>query len=226
MDVCVRLESDVLRSHRRWLPVGWIAAPGLRGYGSLAALVSAVKRLDWRSDEILTALLARGPDDHDAAETIIVALLPMILGRCSHDRDRVDELVGELAIVVGDYMAGTLTLDGSPRRVANILLDRAWGKVRVPARRVRRNVSADPQLLCRTIVDERTDPERVAVNRVALAAARDSLARSGPGYVSLVRAWNTAVSLIDKDDRDAGERVQLKYARRVLRRCASPDLVA
>jgi hypothetical protein len=108
----------------------------------------------------------------------------------------------------------------------DILLDRAWGKVRVPARRVRRNVSADPQLLCRTIVDERTDPERVAVNRVALAAARDSLARSGPGYVSLVRAWNTAVSLIDKDDRDAGERVQLKYARRVLRRCASPDLVA
>ena len=64
------------------------------------------------------------------------------------------------------------------------------------------------------------------MNRVALDEVRRSLASSGAGYRSVVRAWNTAVGLVDKEDRSADERVQLKYARRVLRRCATPELVA
>ena len=222
MDVCTCLESELFRAFRHTIPSCWRLDPSLVGFESLRDVVGAIKSLDRRSDEIVTVLITGGRDDPLVVSVIVVALLPLLLARCAHDRDRVDEVVGELAIVISEF--DSRDFSQWPAKAASRLLDRAWGRIRVPARRIPRLEPFDSLELSNHVIDERADPERVAVNRVALQTVRHRLASSGRGYQSVVRAWNTTVGLVDKDDTSPAERVQLKYARQVLRRCPYPEL--
>ena len=222
MDVCTCLESELFSAFRYTIPPRWRLDPCLAEFESLRDVVAAIKILDGRSDEIVTALITNGRDDPVVVTVIVVASLPLLLARCAHDRDRVDELVGELAIVISEF--DSRDFSGWPAKAASRLLDRAWGRIRVPARRIPRLEPFDSLELSNHVIDDRADPERVAVNRVALQTVRHRLASSGRGYQSVVRAWNTTVGLVDKDDRSSAERVQLKYARQVLRRCPYPEL--
>lgn len=126
-------ESELFRVFRHTIPSCWWLHPSLAGFDLSAMFVEVIKNLDRRSDEIVRALITLGRDDPVVVTVIVVALLLLLLARCAHDRDRVDELVGELAIVISEF--DSRDFSRWPAKAASRLLDRAWGRVRVPARR-------------------------------------------------------------------------------------------
>jgi hypothetical protein len=67
-------------------------------------------------------------------------------------------------------------LPPSRRRLANVLLDRAWAQVRSPARRVREPVVADPVEFGWRLVDPGPYPAEVVVGRVVLEGLVRSIA--------------------------------------------------
>jgi hypothetical protein len=75
---------------------------------------------------VLAALVRHARSDAQTASTAIVALLPLAKARCARGRGQVDELLGDLAIVIGEASCGCVT----SHRVANRLVDRAWARVR------------------------------------------------------------------------------------------------
>jgi len=219
LDVCLQ----VLR--RRALPDAWRDDHRLDGVGSVDEVVAAVRRLDKHSDVLLRALLEVGAQQQTAGEVILASLVPFVLARCAGRPDRVDEFMAELAIVIGEErVAGVLR--STTRRVANQLLDRAWGRVRLPARRVHQPIAVDPVRLHRRLLAIEPDPADVAIEHVDLAAAKELLAGCRGSDAAVDRAWRTAVHLIDVDGRTERERQQLNYARRILRQSIGPQKVA
>jgi len=187
-------------------------------------VIELVRRLDDGSDRMLSGLVRAGRHDQRAVEIVIVALLPLALRRRGRVSDRVDELIGELAIVVAE--AARDGLPRSDRRVANVLVDRAWGQVRRPARRLHQPVPTDPVEFDWRLVDRGPDPADVATGRVVLEEIRRSLVARRSAQRATIRAWNVAVSLADVDETSRSDRVRLKYARQVLRRALADGLVA
>jgi hypothetical protein len=223
MNVCRLLEADLDRERAGRLPPSWTQDPTLGLCHSVDDVLRDVRRLDARSDQLLAALIDRGLSDKRAVSVVIVALLPLVLARCTGGRTQVDELIGELAIVIAEAAAGELAPSG--RRVANRLVDRAWGRVRLPARRVCRPLPIDP-IEMDLRAGRGLDPADVAALRVDLERSVRWLSVAGPAYGATVRAWNTAVDLVDADSRTPSELSRLKHARRVLRRSRVADLVA
>lgn len=223
MDVCRLLDAEVRRSNAL---DDWWGEPELARVASVDEVIARVRRLDAESDRVLGALLRVAGRDRRAVEVVVVALLPLLLSRYGGRavRDRVDDLVGELALVVAE--ATEEGVRGSGRRVANVLVDRTWTAVRRPSRRLMQPVPADPTDLGYFLVDRAPDPAEVAVQRVELEALVRSVAQAGPAQAKTVRAWNTAVALADVEGRSEVERYRLRYARKVLRRAFGPDLVA
>ena len=123
MDVCTLLDSELHHPSRRRLPAEWLADERLGGSGSFADLCDAIRGLGDASDRVLAALLDRGRHDPLAGKVILAALGPLAIARCGGERVMVDELLGELAIVIGEIWDGGL--GASHRRIANRLLDRA-----------------------------------------------------------------------------------------------------
>jgi len=191
---------------------------------SLAEMIRQIRVLDDASDLILSGLVRSACDDPLAVEAVIVGLLPLALSRCGRAGDRVDELIGELAVVVVEAARDGLPPSG--RRIANVLLDRAWGRVRRPARRVPEIVPIDAVELGWRLVDRDPDPADLAVNRVVLDEVRQSLAAQRSSHRATVRAWNVAVSLADAEVMSVSDRSRLKYARQVLRRSLDAHCVA
>jgi hypothetical protein len=219
VDVCYSLELDI-RTGRvlgRQLPETICGAAG-----SIRDLIGDIRSLGDESDVAIQALLEAAPRDVFAVEVVIVALLPLALARV-RSSEHVDEVIGELAIAVGE--AAREGLPPSRRRAANVLLDRAWGQVRRPTRRVREPVVVDPVELHRRLIDRDRNPADVAVDRVMLDAVVAALRTEGSFRAPVVRAWNVALSLCDVEDRSESDRIRLKYARQVLRRSFA-DLVA
>jgi hypothetical protein len=217
------LEDETRRSSG--LP-DWAHEPELGSLSSIDEVIDQVRQLDANSDALLAALLRLAGDDRRAVAVVIVALLPLALGRCGRSAvgGRADDLVAELALVVAE--ASECGLDGSTRRVANVLLDRAWAELRRPARRITEPTPADPTDLARFVVDAQPDPADLALARVQLDGLLHTLATAGPAQAKTIRAWNTAVALAERDERSEAERYQLKYARKVIRRTLRSHLVA
>jgi len=221
VDVCRLLEADVYRSN---VLARWSQDRVLSRYRRLDDLIGDIRSLGDASDVAVHALVAAAAADDRAVATLVVALLPLSLSRCAGSRDRVDELIGELAIVIGE--AAISGLPPSRRRRANVLLDRAWAQVRLPARRVRHPVVADPVEFDWRLVDPGPDPADLAVGRVALEGLMRSMACADAWQATTVRAWNTAVALAGVDQRSYAQRIRMKYARKVLRRALPAELVA
>jgi hypothetical protein len=220
VDVCDSLESSL-----RWRCRGQRLDGRHLGVAvAVDELIAEIRALGDDSDDVLRALLRAADRQGYAVEIVIVALLPLALSRCRHSRDRVDELIGELAIVIAE--AAREGLPASRRRVANILLDRAWGRAREPARRVREPVVMDGLDLGWRLVDRSPDPADVAVDRVMLDGLAERLRARASSHASVVRAWNVAVSLADAEERSSSDRIRLKYARQVLRRSFAAEQVA
>jgi hypothetical protein len=218
--MCQSLELDIRtgRAFARQLP-----EVALGGAESIGELIGDIRSLGDESDVAIRALLEAAPRDVLAVEVVIVALLPLALARV-RSREHVDEVIGELAIAVGE--AARDGLASSRRRAANVLLDRAWGQVRRPTRRVREPVVVDPVQFHGRLADRDRDPADVAVDRVMLDDVVAALRTEGSFRVPVVRAWNVALSLCDVEDRSESDRIRLKYARQVLRRSLAAHLVA
>jgi hypothetical protein len=221
MDVCQALEIALRRS---CAVERWSDDPVLADSNGLDDLIREIRVLGDRSDEALRALVRAARRDPHAVEATVVALLPLALSRCRGSQDRADELIGELVIVIAEAAQRGLPL--SPRRVANVLVDRAWGRVRGPSRRVRQPVMVDPVELGWRLVDRGPDPADVAISRMMLDALVQAVRAKASSQAATARAWNVAVSLADVESRSVSDRVRLKYARRVLRRSLAADLVA
>lgn len=185
----------------------------------------AIRRLDQRSDDVLRVLLEADTQQETASEVILAALVPFVLARCVGRPDRVDEFLAELAIVIGEERQGGI-LRSTTRRVANQLLDRAWGRVRLPARRVHQPIAVDPVRLHRRLLAAEPDPADIAVERVDLASAYDQVVALRRSDTAVDRAWKTAAQLIDVEGRTERERQQLNYARRILRQSIGREKVA
>lgn len=222
---CGTLDGCLENLRRRPVPDEWCNGRRLDRPESVEELVVAIRRLDQRSDDVLRGLLEADSQQETASEVILAALVPFVLARCVGRPDRVDEFLAELAIVIGEARQGGI-LRSTTRRVANQLLDRAWGRVRLPARRVHQPIAVDPVRLHRRLLAAEPDPAELAVERVDLAAAYDQMAALRRSDAAVDRAWRTAVHLIDVDGRTERERQQLNYARRILRQSIGPQKVA
>jgi hypothetical protein len=190
---------------------------------SVDELINVIRALGQASDDALRAVLQTVDRDRYAVEIVIVALAPLVLSRCRHSPDRADELIGELAIVTAEAARDGLPPSG--RRVANVLLDRAWGRVRKPARRVRKPVVIDAVDLGWRLVDREPDPADIADDRIMLDGMAARLRARSSSCTSVVRAWNLALRLADVEEPSASDRIRLKYARQVLRRSLAAELV-
>jgi len=221
-----RTTDHPLRSPRRHsLPDDWRVDGRLDGMETFDDLIAAVKRFDRRSDDVLRALLSVSALHQTASEVIVAALMPLVLARCVGRRGRVDDFLAELAIVIGEERADGV-LRSTTRRLANQLLDRAWGRVRLPLRRAHHPIAVDPLRLHRQLTAVEPDPADVAVDRVSLAAVEQYAMNCRLADPAVDRAWKTAVRLMDVDGRTERERQQLNYARRILRQSMIADDVA
>jgi hypothetical protein len=222
---CGALDVRLHALRRGVLPHGWCDDNRLGGATSVDEVVAAIRRFDDVSDLFVRALLEVEEQQQRASEVILAALVPLVLSRCAGRPDRVDEFLAELAIVIGEERQ-TNVLRSTTRRLANQLLDRAWGRVRLPARRVQQPMAVDPVRLHRRLLAVEPDPADLAVERVDLSAANDLVARCRRSDAAVDRAWRTAVHLIDVDGRTERERQQLNYARRILRQSIGSQKVA
>jgi hypothetical protein len=204
------------------LPLAWDDDPVFGLCPTLEDVIAGVRRLDGRSDELLRALVRRARCDPVAASTAIVALSPLAMARCTKGRLQVDDLLGELAMVIGDGVVDSV----AGLRLANRLVDRAWGRLRRYEYRSRRWCPCDPVGMERSLADDGADLADAAATRVDLERAIRWLSVAGPAHRTTSRAWNTAVSLSTSGERSPSARWRLKYARQQLRRSPVSNLVA
>lgn len=222
MNICEVLERDLRRVTRGQVPPDWRGVSGLETLDRIDDLTRAIRRLDLDSDRVVAALLASGAHDEVATSALVVALLPLVLARCRGRRDCMDEMIGEIALVI------VAVREASPiathRRLASVLVDRAWDRVRRPWRRPSLSLSTGiPELAA---VDCGDDPETAAVDRVAVLQIRGMLAAEGNSGRSVVAAWNSVIELSEREHRTRSETDRLKYARHLLRRRLGPELAA
>jgi hypothetical protein len=225
MDVCSLLEVQVGRSCREPIPDRWGDSSALLDAGSVGALIGVIRRLDNRSDRVLLALLEGGArGDPLCTAVIVAALVPLVLARCRGDRDRVDDYVAELALVIATV--DVEALHRSRRRVGGVLLDRAWDEIRRPFRRPSPVAPMDPTLLSVSQLDESRSVEDEALGQLAFPEAEAVVRRVGVQRPWVAAAWVSALELAERVDRDAVEARRWKYVRVVLQRHVAPELVA
>jgi hypothetical protein len=225
MNVCSLLEVQVGHLRGEAIPDCWGRSPALLDAGSVGGLIAMIRRLDDRSDRVLLALLEGGArGDPLCTAVIVAALVPLVLARCRGDRDRVDEFVGELALVIATVDVEALRR--SRRRVGGVLLDRAWDEVRRPFRRPSPTVPMDPDLMLVTYEPEGRSAEEEALGHLALPEAAAVVRRVGVERPWVMAAWVSALELVDLPERDMVEARRWKYVRCVLQQHVAPELVA
>ncbi len=220
MDLANRLERELARCTRDRVPHEWRDHDCLAACATVSELVRRVRRVGPNSDALVDALLAVEERRDEATLIVEVASLPLARARCAGDRDRFESLLGELAIVVAE--ARLAALDGSMRHRLPLLLDRAWDRVRRP--RLSMFLLAGTEVLER--VADCDDAFDAMLDRLVLEDLRGRLGAGGAASAGLVRAWNSVVVLLEREDRTAAERDRWKYARRVLRRLDVGDTAA
>jgi hypothetical protein len=219
METCDRIRINV---HAR----GEQASPLTDSVGvaiTVGEVVLAVRNVGLRSDMTLAALLDCA-DPGDASLLVVESLLPMLTRRAAGDGALLDDLIGEVVILFHE-----LREQGTGRtraRLANYIMDTAWDRCRRARRAERRLVPVDNAAFADVLASVEPGPERVAVNRVALAEFGARVQREGAEDPVLQRSWSDALALSDQRRSTPADQDRWKYVRRVLRRYGHPDLVA
>jgi hypothetical protein len=181
----------------------------------------AVRRIGVESDVLVDDLLEVGGRVDVATLVLAVAATPLARAQCGRDRDRdrCDLLLTEFALVVAEARVDRPV---SVRHRLSLLMDRSWDRVR----RARPSGFApvDPDELDRTGLV--ADPFAGVLDRAMLHGVRTRLDRDAEAGVALVRAWNSALELYDREGRSEAERDRWKYVRRMLRRLDVDDPAA
>ena len=222
MTLCQDLERQLFTRSAADIPPYW--AVGKESSATVRIVVATIRRVSPDSDRMIRLVLGDRSNRLVAEEVVIVALIPMLRHRCRLDRREIEEVLTELAIVVGQ-----MARDGVPeteRPLANLLLDRAWKAHRKAERHRTAHVPFDPLKLDFVPACSVEAPEEAVLDRVALAGFRDRLASNPVANRSAVNSWNAALRLADKEQRTSSERSRWKYVRKELRRRAAADLVA
>lgn len=223
MDIFLMLDREVLRASASRLPNSWRRDQRLAGHASASAMVATARAIGAESDEVVDALLSVS-DHRELADCIIVAAtVGLVRARCRRGPIPPEELLAEVAISVAECRR-----DGAPateRHLVNVLVDRAWDRARGPYQRSQCVTVVASDLVERFAVAD-GDVERLALNRVALLEFRERLRVDAGRSPAAVRAWNSAVELIDVPHKSRVQLDRWKYARQQLRRHGSPDLAA
>lgn len=219
MDLADRLERELWRCTRGGIPEEWQGSRHLAECSSAEELVGRVRRIGVESDVLVDDLLAVSERSEVASLVLAVAAAPLARARCGRDRDRCDLLLTEFALAVAEARVDRPV---SVRHRLSLLLDRSWDRVR----RARPSGFApvDPDDLDRT--GALADPFARVLDRDFLDGVRARLERDAEAGVALVRAWNSALELYDREGRSEVERDRWKYVRRVLRRLDVDDFAA
>jgi hypothetical protein len=219
MDLADRLERELWRCTRGGVPEEWLGSWHLARCPSTAEMVARVRRIGVESDVLVDDLLAVGERLDVATLVLAVAAAPLARARCGRDHDRCDLLLTEFALVVAEARVDRPV---SVRHRLSLLLDRSWDRVR----RARPSGFApvDPDDLDR--IGAVADPFARVLDRDFLDGVRVRLERDADASVALVRAWNSALELYDREGRSESERDRWKYVRRVLRRLDVDDSAA
>ena len=223
MDIFLMLDREVLHASAIRMPTSWARDPRLAGHASASAMAAAARAIGVDSDQVVDALLSVS-EHRELADCIIVAsMVGLVRSRCGRGPIPPEDLLAEVAISVAETRR-----DGVPatdRHLINVMLDRAWDRVRAPHQRSRGANVVASDLVERLAVED-GDAERMVLNRVALAHFRDQLRADEECSPAAVRAWNSAVELIDVPRKSRVQLDRWKYARQQLRRHGSPDLAA
>ena len=219
MDLADRLERELWRCTRDGVPEEWRRSRCLADCSSAEELVERVRRIGVESDVLVDDLLAVSERPDVATLVLAVAAAPLARARCGRDRDRCDLLLTEFALAVAEARVDRPV---SARHRLSLLLDRSWDRVR----RARPSGFApvDPEELSRTGLV--ADPFARVLDREMLHGVRTQLERDAEAGVALVRAWNSALELYDREGRSEAERDRWRYVRRVLRRLDVDDSAA
>ncbi len=211
MDLADRLERELWRCTRDGVPEEWRGSWHLARCPSMAEVVARVRRIGVESDVLVDDLLAVAERVDVATLGLAVAAAPLARARCGRDRDRCELLLTEFALVVAEARVDRPV---SVRHRLSLLLDRSWDRVR----RARPSGFApvEPEELDR--IGHRADPFAGVLDREMLHGVRTRLERDADSGAALVRAWNSALELYDREGRSEAERDRWKYVRRVLRR--------
>ena len=224
MDICRALDRELSKASESGLPPSWLSKQSLAAHVTVDRLVAAARHIGEESDDVVRALLSVA-DATQLADCILVgAMVALVRARCKRGVILVDDLIAEVAIAVAEARR-----DGLPRterHLVNVLLDKAWDRACAPYQRARQVVLVSPDRVASLRGSDDEEPERVVVNRVAVADLRAHLQRSVIATPSAVRAWNSAVELVDVPRKSRVQLDRWKYVRAQLRRQGSPDLAA
>ncbi|MTA13244.1 MAG: hypothetical protein F2534_11645 [Actinobacteria bacterium] len=219
MDLADRLERELWRCARGGIPEEWQGSQRLAACSSAEELVARVRRIGVESDVLVDDLLAVSDLPEVATLVLAVAAAPLARARCGRDRDRCDLLLTEFALAVSE---ARVDRPMSVRHRLSLLLDRSWDRVR--RARPHGFAPVDPDELDRTGVV--ADPFAGVLDRDVLDSVRARLERDADAGIALVRAWNSALELYDREGRSEAERDRWKYVRRLLRRLDVDDSAA
>lgn len=219
MDLADRLERELWRCARGGIPEEWQESLRLAACSSTEELVARVRRIGVESDVLVDDLLAVSDLPEVATLVLAVAAAPLARARCGRDRDRCDLLLTEFALAVSE---ARVDRPMSVRHRLSLLLDRSWDRVR--RARPPGFAPVDPDELDRAGVV--ADPYALVLDRDLLHGVRARLERDADAGIALVRAWNSALELYDREGRTEAERDRWKYVRRVLRRLDVDDSAA
>lgn len=224
MSLCLDVEEHVKSRPPTRPPGSTYRGQRLSDCNALNATVDSVRRVGAESDRIIRRLLGCDGDVERSCEVLLVALIPMLRHRCRLDLTQVDEALGELSIVIAEMARSGVP--ATERRLANLIVDKAWDAHRCTMRQERR--AALPVDPARSYVFDDGSIEaghRQVLDRLALRNFRDQLIRSGGAHPKAAGAWNDALDLALVECRTSAERNRWKYVRQQLRRLAPPELV-
>lgn len=206
----------------RPVPNRWTSSPCLAEHKSLADVAAAIDRLDDTSDTVLAELLSLDLHDQDMTPAILLGLRGLIFLCRGRDRELLNDLTTEVAMVIGEMRRVRPVSVG--RRLGYVIVDRARDRQRAALRRQLARPVFDPMVVAETVADPAPAVDDVVIERLRLQALRRQVETSGdPG---LARSWNTLLVLIEAPRSSQAERDRWKYVRRRLVQHFDPDHAA
>lgn len=155
---------------------------------------------------------------------ILVGLLPHAIRRGGATRDTADDIVAELALVIGEGRAGLVDVGGV--KVGYRILNRMQGRLRLPHRRLGRVRVCDLTDRLDEVPSDFGDPTEALIARCEFDELRARIDEWAAARPSVGRAWDTMHEFIDRRPATTHDYDRHRYARRVMEKAVEDDLRA
>ncbi len=224
MDAYQLLQAGLEHPTLRRLPAAWRHLPTISGYRSIEDLLDGVRDAGASSDPLIATLLTVGSERDLADRVLLVGLMPHAISRTNGRRDAVDEVLGELAIAIGEARTGVCEV--GVERVGFRLLNRALSRMRL-RRRTNGTIvfPCDPQAPWFDRPSSEPGPADIVSGRADFDDLRDQLRSCGKSVPKVTTAYATMLGFLEHPPTPADSH-RLRYARRVLRAAAASCLNA